>query len=449
MRYLLLAALSLAVTGSQAQVILGDAINDGILPADDEPICDIPIYPEMLAYTHVMSEDSIVPDFTLFDLDGTAYHLADIMADGKPVVLFGCSYTCYVYRGKVPSINSMVDYFGEDVNFFLVNTVEAHPFGDVSPYFGYEYPGDENIADGVLYPQPTTYGERKAIATDMVANMDLPDIPVLLDDPCNNFWTHFGAFPIPAILINTDGTVYDYHEWLNNYPDNLMASLYTLLDGGIIEDPTPDGTFEMGVYTEECMSGEPGSTIVHHIELINTDTVDAYIGVDRTAEWIPDGWEISLCTDICYPPDVLTTNIYVEAGDTAAFSLYFFTDEMPGEGQTDLYIHQMFNPDINYTITLKACTEEVADTTTAILQAGAASWSVFPNPASGPFTVTVPFMTGNDIIVSMYDLQGNEVFAATTKGQQPLTLNTGLPPGNYILRLASADRQISTLITLQ
>ena len=29
----------------------------------------------------------------------------------------------------------------------------------------------------------------------MVANMDLPDIPVLLDDPCNNFWTHFGAFP--------------------------------------------------------------------------------------------------------------------------------------------------------------------------------------------------------------------------------------------------------------
>ena len=78
----------------------------------------------------------------------------------------------------------MVDYFGEDVNFFLVNTVEAHPFGD-EPYFGYEYPGDENmIADGVLYPQPTTYGERKAIATDMVANMDLPDIPVLLDDPC-------------------------------------------------------------------------------------------------------------------------------------------------------------------------------------------------------------------------------------------------------------------------
>ena len=50
MRYLL-TALSLAVTGSQAQVILGDAINDGILPADDEPICDIPIYPEMLAYT--------------------------------------------------------------------------------------------------------------------------------------------------------------------------------------------------------------------------------------------------------------------------------------------------------------------------------------------------------------------------------------------------------------
>ena len=70
--------------------------------------------------------------------------------------MIGSSYTCPVFRNKLPVINDVVATYGAQLTTIIVYTPEAHPYLDVSPYFGAVNTHQANISSGILYEQPET-----------------------------------------------------------------------------------------------------------------------------------------------------------------------------------------------------------------------------------------------------------------------------------------------------
>jgi hypothetical protein len=74
-----------------------------------------------------LHEGDTIPDFKLYTLDNDSVHIADLLADGKPVLLIGGSYTCPKYRNHLDEVNDLQAAYGNQVHIYIIYTVEAHP----------------------------------------------------------------------------------------------------------------------------------------------------------------------------------------------------------------------------------------------------------------------------------------------------------------------------------
>ncbi len=420
----------------QAQVILAPSVSDGFLPADDDAICDIPFFPEISDELEGPFEGELISDFTLFDSYGNAYTASEILDDGKPMLLVSASYSCFVYRWQVDKINMLQSVFGDFINIYVVYTVEAHPT-DPSPYFNAVNIGAANYADDILITQPLTYGERKDIVATMQTTHPV-DVPVLIDNPCNEWWLNFGTNPNCAFFINPDGTVYDAQEWFDRFPDNISNTIFSYFgEEPPAEDSIPNGIFDLVGYEEDCVQDDPGVTIITSVDLQNEATTDSYLEIIRLSEDLPTGWASSICTDVCYPPDVEVANMYLYEGTEAYFSYYFYTDEVPGEGEVELLVKNVYTPENFYTLTLKACTGDGA--VTAIESLDKDRLIIAPNPANYVFQIFAGEEWQQNTMLEMFDLNGQRVLLNPN-----LNLNGGyasidvnrLPGGMYLLRLS-------------
>ena len=201
------------------------------LPADSDPVCAITTYTGSFN-TSGYQEGDTIPQFQLYDINGVAADALTLLQTGKPLLLIAGSYTCPVYRGKIAAIESIAATFAGLINIYVVYVVEAHPnTPDVSPYSGTVWTTSENQSEGILYLQPTTYGEKKSILSDELADTAYPmTVPVLIDGPCNEWWLNFGPAPNNAYLINPDdGVVFAKHAWFNQAPENMTNDINALL----------------------------------------------------------------------------------------------------------------------------------------------------------------------------------------------------------------------------
>jgi hypothetical protein len=444
--FLSLAALFLLVD-IQAQAVLGDPINDGILPDDTDEICALPIYPEIELYSFPYAVGDTVNDFTLFDLDGVPYTLSEILLDGKPVVLIGASYTCYVFRDKIPVINEIQETYGDAVNIFITYTAEAHPAGDVSPYFGFEAVGEQNIEDGVIFPQPEAYGERKGLVNEMLTDLEI-DVPVLIDGPCNEYWLTYGTYPNHAYILNPNGTVYEFQDWFDKYPANIFTSLNNLLNEDTVITEDPVGAYILEEVADSCIVGDPGSTIIAHVDLTNIDIVDAEVEIFEYAEIFPEGWLSSICTDICYPPDVVSSTITVPAGETVGFSYYFYTNETPGEGEIQLIVRQAFDYDMAYFVSLKACTEFTEEEPVSIEVSNSNKGiKLFPNPATDYFVLQTSTELVNNSFVQLYNANGSLMLELPVTAASTTIPVDGLVAGIYqVVLMDATGSSVRTLV---
>jgi hypothetical protein len=184
-----------------------------------------------------------IPDFTFYTTTGTPYNALNLLMTSKPLCMVAGSYTCPVWRGKITDLNNLITTYGSQVNFLVVYVCEAHPnTPDVSPYSCNVWTTSQNQTDGILYLQPTTYGARKTIATDMINNscscMPAINAPIVLDGPCNEWWWRFGPAPNNAYLIRPDnGTVYCKHGWFNQAPNDMGQCISDLLNLLAVENP--------------------------------------------------------------------------------------------------------------------------------------------------------------------------------------------------------------------
>lgn len=211
---------------TESSINLLPAIGPTVLPLTTDSICTIPFYLENDFDINAIQVGSQVPDFTLFNPDGTAVNLCTTLSDEKPVFIMTGNVTCPVFRSKVSELNDLIAAYGNNINFFVAYTVEAHPENDLSPYSGTVWPTNANISSGVLFDQPQTYGERLDLVNYMLSNTSI-NCEVLVDGPCNDFWLNYGEAPNRAYLIDNTGQVVISHGWFD-YP-SMVTSIESYL----------------------------------------------------------------------------------------------------------------------------------------------------------------------------------------------------------------------------
>ncbi|MBL7827430.1 MAG: T9SS type A sorting domain-containing protein [Saprospiraceae bacterium] len=429
--------LSIIFTGlfhaAQAQSQLKPFIGVDSLPISSDPVCPVPLYLGDFEDSGLFEGDT-VPDFQLFTPEGEVFHLADMLTFGKPVLLVNGNFTCPVFRGKVPALNQLVSEYGNEVIIRVVYTVEAHPDIDISPYFGYVNTGSPNVNAGILYRQPTTYGERLAIINDMTSEIDI-DAPILVDGPCNEWWSTFGPAPNNAYLINPQGIVVAKHAWFNRSPDDMSCDIDKYFNptancGGTGGSP---GSFTFNFLTDTIAYGAPGDALYVEAELKNPSNNPVNIEIKRMVENIPDQWTTSMCIDICYSTAVDYTTIQIPAGGSQLFIMDFFTGIDEGLGIVQIGFRNLDNDNNRYvrrmwaSTVLTSNTSEIADL----------SKVVFPNPANESCQLTLPeaWLLDGSIELNLTDLNGRLIRRELSASPTTTLLRNGLNPGLYFMQV--------------
>jgi hypothetical protein len=360
-----------------AQPVLLPSIGIGALPADSEPICTLPVQTPPIN-TCGRPEGEQAAGFTLYDIDGNAFDLEATLLLGKPVLMIGASYTCPVFRNKLPRINQVAAAYASQLTTIIVYTVEAHPHLDISPYFGAVNTHQANIQAGILYEQPETYGERKAVVQDMLDSLTI-QVPVYIDGPCNNWWNYYGPQPNNAYLIGTNGIIHTHHDWFDKHPEDIDCDIEDLLglpitcgNGGF------GGSFAVQLISNDTILGDAGTTLTGHALLTNATNADCLVRIVKLQVSLPAGWQTSLCADVCYLPDVDTAIVQLAANSTMDFYYYFYTTST-GTG----YTRVGFRNENDHSNAFIRNFWAVASEANAIAETdGASPWSVLPNPAS-------------------------------------------------------------------
>ncbi len=261
--------------GSNAQNLLPSICTDP-LPNDTQSICTIPWYLGDYNSSGLQAGDTAA-DFTLYDQNGNPFNLGNALAAGKPVLLVAGNYTCPVFRDRIPTINAVHSTYASQVTTVVIYGVEAHPT-DTSPYFGYPNLTQDNISDGIYFPQPLTYGDRKLMVAETYANTPL-QAPTYIDGLCNNWWLYYGPAPNNAYLIDTNGIVFSKHDWFDNYPHDIICDIDSLLGNTVNCNNTPgNGSFSVNMLTSDTVWGVAGALITVDMEFINSGTGDVVMG---------------------------------------------------------------------------------------------------------------------------------------------------------------------------
>jgi hypothetical protein len=421
------------------------SIGIGSLPNDSNSVCVIPVYTGSFDSSGYQEGDT-VNDFTLYDMNGDSVNLASALSSGKPVLLVGGSYTCPVFRGKIPDINNMIAIYGSSLNIYIVYTVEAHPINDPSPYSGTVWIPSANYTEGVLFEQPETYGERKALIDSMLDNYTI-NVPVLVDGPCNNWWLNYGPAPNNAYLIDTNGIVFAKHGWFNRPPDNMYCDIDSLLgtSSGNCILYTNDGSFSFGLDDDSIAYGLPGETLGVHGSLVNLSSTDNVVIDIIKRQWsLPSGWQSAICADICYAATVDSTRITLAPQQIQPYTHYFYTDTIPSQGWVGVLFRNVYHPNNRFGQTFMGYTN-----TTAIHDNFRSDdITLYPNPLSFYSTLHLN-QSFSKAELKIYNTLGSLVKEQSITSENTVITREGLIDGIYFVVVSDGEKEWKGKIILE
>jgi len=363
-------------------------------PQPTDSICPIATYTGSF-YSSGITEGQTAPDFTLYNSNGQSFNLSSALQLGKPVLVINGSLTCPVFRNKIDKINQVQSQYGNTLTTLIVLTVEAHPT-NISPYFGYVNITGQNQQEGILFPQPQTYGQRLRLSDTLQQRYSI-SVPVYVDLPCNSWWTTYGPAPNNAYLIRPNGDVFSKHGWFDRAPDQIFCDIDSLMgtQSGLCTPAQGPGSFQANLLNANSY-GAPGSTLFNYVDLINTGSVPVEILVMTLEEQLPDTtWQTAYCADICYSTGVDSIVIWLPANDTLHFSLDFFTGPSPALGKSKLGFRNQQNTLNKFSFWVEAST----------FSSGLSSW---PSPASTKYIAAgSPWpIANNEKVRGVCDMQG-------------------------------------------
>jgi len=425
---------------SFAQPTLKPSIGVNSLPADSDSVCNIPWYLGSF-FTSGLQKNDTAFDFKLYDLNSDSLVLSTALNTKKPVLLIAGSYTCPVFMGKIPKINQVITTYGSLLQVYVIYTIEAHPNIDTSVYFGYVNTGQQNINAGILYRQPTTYGERKQVVQDMLNNNTL-NAPVFIDGPCNYWWSTYGPAPNNSYLIDTNGIVVSKHGWFDRFPDNIFCSIDSLLgtnSGLCTPQGGGNGTFTFKLTSNDTIVDTAGSTISINGELINNSNSGIPVYVRRLVNNLPAGWASSLCIDVCYSTTTDSVVFLLPANDTQDFHFYFYTPTSPlGIGHARIGFRNNNNTSNSFSQNMWGITNN----TTAIKDDEEIYYSIYPNPAYNNIYINHDL---TNYIVELYDISGK--LMNSYKNQSLIDISN-YDKGIYVIKILSKDKLYSHKIII-
>lgn len=346
--------------------------------------------------------------------------------------MISASYTCPVFRNKVPSINNVFATYGQDLTTVIIYTLEAHPDQDISPYFGVVNTGAQNINAGILFRQPITYGERKDIVLEIVDDMQI-DAPIFIDGPCNEWWNYYGPQPNNAYLIDTNGVIFAHHDWYDKFPENIICDIDSLLGNPATCEGSFDGQFTMQLISNDTILGVDATTLTAECELTNTSASDVFVRVVKLNVQLPTGWSSSLCLDVCYQTTDDTALIMIPAGYTQYFYYYFYSPPNAGTGYTKVGFRNEDDHGNSYMVELWGINSSPTGITTPT---DVLSWQLFPDPVVNLLNLSGPERTDN---VRIIDLSGRtEALIAGTGAFIVPDLGSGI----YFALPMSGEKQI-------
>lgn len=416
------------------------------LPADSDSVCYMPFYTGSFSASGLQEGDT-ASDFTLYDLNGNDFNLSQKLSS-RPVLLVAGSYTCPVFRNKVAAINNIYTLYGGQIEVAIIYTPEAHPDIDTSVYFGYVNTGAANIAAGILYRQPVTYGERKDVVSDMLGAMNIL-APVYIDGPCNNWWSHYGPAPNNAYLIDTNGIVFAKHGWFDKYPDNMICDIDSLLGNPVTcTGNGVTGYFTFNLLTNDTIIGPAGSTLTFSGELVNNSNNDVIVDIYRLINDMPPGWASSLCADVCYPTSTDTASIYITAGSVQDFHFYIYSGNSTDTAKARIGFRNAGVPSNQTARNLTGIT--IPATGHQELPEGHRSPWLFPNPSNGTlFLFTAPF-SSSSFKINILDYAGRLIWEHRLPNtgdaiQIPIPV---LDPGLYLFQVQPSvnEQRIQRLV---
>ena len=165
------------------------------------------------------------PEFELTDLVGNPLHLNDLLGK-KPLIVQIGSHTCPVYRYRRWDMKKLHRQYGDRVNFLVVYTLEAHPFGAINPYVDREWVSSVNYVTNTLVRKHHTNDERLAQATRSKELLNLP-YTMAIDSMDNRTWKAYGRAPSTAFVLDKNGKVALKQVWVN--PNAMRPVLDRLL----------------------------------------------------------------------------------------------------------------------------------------------------------------------------------------------------------------------------
>lgn len=435
MRNLLLLSLFSINLRLVAQPDLLPGIGVGALPSDNDSVCYIPWYLGSF-YTSGLQAGDTAYDFTLYNLSGDSLNLETALSNGRPVLLIAGSYTCPVYRDMVPVINDVVNTYAGQLDVYIIYTIEAHPDIDTSVYFGYVHTGTPNIQAGILYRQPTTYGERKVIVDDMLDSMTTL-APVFIDGPCNNWWSTYGPAPNNSYLIDTNGIIFSKHGWFDRYPDNIYCDLDSLLGTSSGNCTTVGG---ISNYTFQFTSADTvydvaGTTISVDAELTNTGMQDILIYVRKIENNMPPGWASSMCIDVCYSTTTDSVVFLLPAEITQPVHVYFYTSSATADtGHVKMGFKNL--SDTTNKNTMHAFGITTSATSINQFISPSTDFSIAPNPVTTELKINLSNLSNFD--VQVFNTLGEKIIQVRNKSIIDVSK---LSSGIYFVKINNVARR--------
>ncbi|MCG3166733.1 MAG: hypothetical protein POELPBGB_02514 [Bacteroidia bacterium] len=229
------------VIEGRSQSYLKPGLEQILNPIATDTICDFDVY---IDTTHTFNFsgykiNDTINNIVLQSPNGENIDISSMLNQNKPLLIVSGSYTCDKFRNSIDLINNLVLQYSNYINIYLVYTIEAHPKPpEICPYTGSVFVPEQNIYENIFYPQHHTYEDRKKMVDTLLAERNVL-FPVLLDDPCNTWWNHFGPAANNAYLIKPNGTVFYKEGWVgepNGRLEQEIENLLQLLTTSIQED---------------------------------------------------------------------------------------------------------------------------------------------------------------------------------------------------------------------
>lgn len=427
-----------------AQVNLGEHFGPEEEPGYEDPLCETGNYYGAFDVTGYDVGET-VRDFTLFTAEGERFRLGEELGDGKPVVLINGNYTCWRFRDRIAELNSMANFFQGQAKFFIVYTLEAHPYIDVSPYSGVEWTGQRNFDDDILVRQPTTYGERLDVIEEMKANFGI--VPqILVDEVCDQWWNNFGPAPNNAYVISPDGRVVFKHSWFNLYPNDMWCELGELLHmpNDYCNDAGLDGDFSVNFVQQGggTIYGTPGETLTITTEIQNLSNTDnVQVNIEREEVYAPDDWETALCVDVCYNSSVSQAAVTIPPGGSQLFTFYFYTGAEESTGMGYVNFINNSNPENSQVLEFIA----VTGVPTSVEDGPNSNWSLFPNPTNDLVQFkTSPVHAGS--VYSVHTIEGRLIHSDQILATDQTIDLSSFPAGVYLFKLEDFPNEVKRLV---